>query len=127
MAYSMWLLCFWFGMAVIVLYGSYIVGLFIHIAGKIDELFRVSKTFGAETLAGFKVQYRLDLICKRIDKEDFENSRMYQIDSRDQLAEDYNNEFFRGFFAEHLYFFHLGWRLGAPVADAVRNGSLSAL
>jgi hypothetical protein len=71
--------------------------------------FIITRAFTAESYAGFKIQYELDLICRRKDDEVYKAARMLDDSVRQQVAEAYHKEVFCRHFDENRYFFHFGW------------------
>lgn len=70
-----------------------------------SDHFMIYRTFTAQTLLGFKVEYDLELMTKRIDPEEFKKHRMLDEHSRNMLAEETNRESFLPYLDEHGYFF----------------------
>jgi hypothetical protein len=69
--------------------------------------FTIERSFTAKTLLDFKVQYGLNLLVQRVDDEEFKRHRMLDDYSRQQLAEEFNEEVFLGFMNDESCFFSI--------------------
>jgi hypothetical protein len=82
-----------------------------------QKSFLIEGEFFAATLAGFKIAYRLEVGCERIDTDEYCKARMADDSVRQSLLERFHLEVVQRFLDEHNVFFHLDWRKAATVAS----------
>jgi hypothetical protein len=70
-----------------------------------------TQVFIAQTLTGFKVKYRLELLFERVNNDEFNRARMLDDYAKYSLVVHYNNEVFWSYFNDTSCFFGIQWRM----------------